>query len=88
MSETAFISTIVIVQFTILAGLVLYMAQRIERRIDRLEVRIDRLEERLRAVELGQAKLVGRQFGDDRSEFDLQPAGAEPAIEQAAPAAT
>ncbi len=81
MSETALISTVVIVQFTVLAGLVLYLAQRIEGRIDRLDARIDRLEarfdarferleERLRMLELGQAKLVGRLFGDDPSEFE------------------
>ncbi|MDE0318530.1 MAG: hypothetical protein OXI97_01460 [Acidimicrobiaceae bacterium] len=37
MSEAALLSTVVIAQFTVLAGLVLYIAQRIERRIDRLE---------------------------------------------------
>ena len=70
MTETALISAVVIVQFTALAGLVLYLAQRIERRIDRLEARFERMEERMRAVELGQAKLVGRLFGDDPSEFE------------------
>lgn len=73
MTETALISTVVIVQFTILAGLVLYLAQRIERRIDRLEARFEKIEERLRAVELVLAKVAGRLFGDDRNEFELPP---------------
>ena len=84
MSDVALISTIVIVQFTVLAGLVLYTAQRIERRIDgverridrveeridRLEARFDRLEERLRSVEICLARLIGRSYGDDPQAFE------------------
>jgi len=91
MSEAALLSTVVIAQFTVLAGLVLYIAQRIERRIDRLETlmyaefakvdarfekvdrRFEKMEARMRAIELGQAKLVGRLLNDDLSEFELTP---------------
>ncbi|MDE0133678.1 MAG: hypothetical protein OXH86_03065 [Acidimicrobiaceae bacterium] len=112
MSEAALLSTVVIAQFTVLAGLVLYIAQRIERRIDRLETlmyaefakvdarfekvdrrfekmearfekmearfekvdrRFEKMEVRMRAIELGQAKLVGRLLNDDLSEFELTP---------------
>lgn len=103
MSEAALVSTVVIAQFGVLAGLVLYLAQRIERRIDRLEARTDarfdkvdarfekmearfdkiearfekmearfeKIQAQLRLLEIGQAKLVGRLFGDDRNEFEL-----------------
>lgn len=98
-SETALVSTIVIVQFSFLAGLVLYLAQRIERRIDRLETRIDllevridarfeKIEARLRALEVGQAKLVGRLFGDDRNEFELSAGEADAPLSGAAAPAT
>lgn len=76
MTETAFLSAIIIAQFTVLAGMIMYIAQRLERRMDRLEermdrmearldARMDRLEERLRVVEYQVALLVGRVFGDD-----------------------
>ncbi len=51
MTETAFLSAIIIAQFTVLAGMIMYIAQRLERRMDRLEERIDRLEERMVRME-------------------------------------
>lgn len=71
MSETAILSAIIIAQFTVLAGMMLYIAQRLERRMDRIETRLDRLEERLRFVEFHVARLIGRVFGDDAGEFAL-----------------
>ena len=91
-SETALISTVVIVQFSVLAGLVLYLAQRIERRIDRLEARFEarfeKIEAQLRALEIGQAKVVGRLFGDDRNEFELSASEADAPLSGAAAPAT
>jgi predicted nuclease with TOPRIM domain len=49
MTETAFLSAIIIAQFTVLAGMIMYIAQRLERRMDRLEDRMDRMEARLEA---------------------------------------
>lgn len=69
MAETAFLGAIIIAQFTVLAGMMLYIAQRLERRMDRLETRMDRIEERLRAVEFHVARLVGRVFGGESGEF-------------------
>ncbi len=98
MSETAILSAIIIAQFTVLAGMIMYIAQRLERRMDRLEERmdrmeariddrLDRLEERLRVVELQVARLIGRVFGDDSQAFESL--GAASDIESAeAPAAT
>ena len=81
MTETAFLSAIIIAQFTVLAGMIMYIAQRLERRMDRLEermdrmearldARMDRLEERLRVVEFQVALLVGRVSGDDPKTFE------------------
>ena len=77
MTETAFLSAVIITQFTVLAGMIVYIAQRLERRMDRLDARMDRLEERmdrieerLRVVELQVALLVGRVFGDDPKTFE------------------
>ncbi len=101
MTETAILSAIIIAQFTVLAGMIMYIAQRLERRMDgldarmdrldarmdRLEERMDRLEERLRVVELQVAGLIGRLFGEDPQAFESL--GAAPDIESAeAPAAT
>ncbi len=66
MTEAGFLGGLVIAQFTVLAGLLLYTAGRIERRIDRWvarmdargardDVRFDGHDERLRAVEVDHA---------------------------------
>ena len=66
MTEAGFLGGVVIAQFTVLAGLLLYTAGRIERRIDRWIVRTDARgarddarfdghDERLRAVEVDHA---------------------------------
>ncbi len=94
MTETAILSAIIIAQFTVLAGMIMYIAQRLERRMDgldarmdRLDARMDRLEERLRVVELQVAGLIGRLFGEDPQAFESL--GAAPDIESAeAPATT
>ena len=94
MTETAILSAIIIAQFTVLAGMIMYIAQRLERRMDgldarmdRLEERMDRLEERLRVVELQVAGLIGRLFGEDPQAFESL--GAASDIESAeAPATT
>ena len=66
MTEAGFLGGLVIAQFTVLAGLLLYTAGRLERRIDRWIARMDARDarddvgfdghdERLRAVEVDHA---------------------------------